>query len=160
MRSEISKLDLRIGDYQHWSFKNSARRCITQEQLENILTLFVTHVGRERGVIGNIKVWSHITTLSYAHIFFGNLGRGKGSLHFEAPSLRDGRFTTRKIDSHLWPATLFQTHIFCGLRLSSRESNFLSKRALRDEPSTTRKTLDHTFGQLRSQHFWLACCNT
>ena len=94
--------------------------------------------------------------------FFENLGRGKGSLLFEAPSLRDGRFTTRKIDSHLWPATLFQTHIFCGLRLSSRESKFLSKRAVRDpdEPSTTRKTLDHTFGQLRSQHFWSACCNT
>ena len=39
-----------------------------------------------------------------------------------------------------WPVTQLQTHSFCGLGLSLRESFFFYPRlALRDEPSTTRK---------------------
>ena len=40
--------------------------------------------------------------------------------------------------THSCPVTLFQTHSFCGLGLSSRESNFYPSLALRDNPSTTR----------------------
>ena len=92
--------------------------------------------------MGNIKIlaiYHNAERCQRPIYFFGYLGRGKGSLLFEVPSLRDGRITTRKIDSH----TLGQRHYFRPIffvpsGLARGNQIFYPRLALRDEPSTTR----------------------